>query len=224
MLRTSCFAGIPEFERMVLLVRHAERTEITDMRNQAEARLTDQGMIDATLFGHALGASFGPIEMWHSPIPRCRQTADAITGGVERNGGTVRLEGELGWLSGDFVDIDPGWANEQVRTIGAGSFMRKWFDGDYPGDMISSLDAAAVAQMKFVLRQLEHSDSPVIVDVTHDWNLMFLREYYLNLRHEQVGMPPFLDMVALLQRNGRSWLWALGRTAEVNRGEAGSAG
>ncbi len=40
----------------------------------------------------------------------------------------------------------------------------------------------------------------LVVDVTHDWNLMVLLEHFLGLTHEETGWPSYLDYI-LVERS-----------------------
>jgi len=222
-MRCSSIAAIPPFDRMVLLMRHAERAAVTDIRTHASVMLTEQGRLDALALGRLIGARFGRAAVWHSPVPRCRETADSLAAGAAESGGAARVEGPLDWLGGDFIGGEPGWVNEEIAARGPDAFLRAWFDGTYPPRLIAPLAEAAAFEMKEALSRLEDSPSPVTVAVTHDWNLLLLRERYLGLRHEDVGVPAYLDSVALLRRGESVALWSLGRSVRLD-GEAASRG
>ncbi len=215
-LRCSSIAAIPAFTRLLLLLRHAERAAITDIRTHASVMLTEQGRLDALALGRLIGARFRRAAVWHSPVPRCRETAESLAAGVTESGGEASVEGPLDWLGGDFIGGEAQWVNEEIAARGPDDFLRAWFDGAYPPDRIASLDEAAAFEMKEALRRLDDSPSPVALAVTHDWNLMLLRERYLGLRHEDVGVPAYLDSVALLGRDGVTTVWSLGRSGRLD--------
>ena len=215
-MRCSSISAIPRFDRLVLLLRHAERAAVTDLRSAAQVMLTEQGRADARSLGRLLGRRYGRASLYHSPIPRCRQTAEALADGAIEARGGARVEGPLEWLGFELTGGDPNWLNEQISAAGHEGFLRLWFDGRYPLDAIAPIARAASFQMRHILRQLEDSPSPVTVDVTHDWNLMLLREHYLGLRHEDVGVTPYLDSIALLRRDGVTTAWSQGRSVRLD--------
>jgi len=45
-----------------------------------------------------------------------------------------------------------------------------------------------------------------IVNITHDWNIMVLLEYYFSLRHEDIGYPDFLSGIAVYRENNKLYL------------------
>jgi len=203
---------------MVLLIRHAERFPVTDRPNHSAVMLTDQGKRDARALGASVGRRFRSTTVWHSPIPRCRETAESLVVGATESGGRAQLGGPLGWLGGDLIGGDPIWVNEQIAVNGPEAFLRLWFDGEYSRQQIAPLQEAAALQMGQVLRQLQNSRSSVVADITHDWNLMLLREHYLRLRHEDVGVPAYLDSVAVLRRGGLTTVWSLGSATQLSDG------
>jgi broad specificity phosphatase PhoE len=215
-LRCSSLSAIPAFERMLLLVRHAERSAIIDLRSHAQVMLTEQGRLDARAFGRALGARFDRIVAWHSPIPRCKETAELLVGGAGELAPGAECVGALDWLGGEFIGGNPEWGNAQFAAHGEYGFLRRWFDGVYSRREIAPLSEAAAYMLGRIREHLSVLRGPAAVGVTHDWNLMLLRESYLGLRHEEVGVPAFLDSVALLERSGKLVLWSLGRTVELD--------
>ena len=188
---------------------------MTDIRTHAAVMLTEQGRLDALALGKLIGRRLGAAAIWHSPVPRCRQTAESLAAGARESGGLARVEGPRGWIGPDSVGGDPTWLNDQIAARGHDAFLRSWFDGRYSPAKMMPLAEAAANQMERVLLQLESSPSSLVIDVTHDWNLMLLREHYLGLRHEDVGFPSYLDSVAVLRRDGITTAWSLGRSVRL---------
>jgi hypothetical protein len=216
-MRCSSIAALAPFDRALLLLRHAERGPVTDIGTHASVLLTERGLLDARVLGGLIGRRFGPVAVWHSPVPRCRQTAQALAegaGAVVAAGATVA--GPLEWLGGDFIGGEPAWINTQFAASGHDGFLRLWFDGAYAPARIAPLPEAADYEMRQAVSHLDACDVPLSIAVTHDWNLLLLRERYLGLRHEDVGLPSYLDSVALLRRGAVTTLWSLGRTARVD--------
>ncbi len=214
-MQCSSISAIPRFDRMVLLIRHAERSAVTDLRTHGDVMLTRQGLADARSLGRMLGRLHGGASLFHSPIARCRQTAESLAAGAIEAGAQARVDGPLEFLGTEFTGGDPVWLNQRIAAEGHEGFLRLWFDGRFPADAIAPIARAASFQMRYVLRQLEDPKSTVTVDVTHDWNLMLLREHYLGLRHEEVGVTPYLDSIAVLRRDGVTTVWSHGRSAPL---------
>jgi hypothetical protein len=209
-MRCSSIAALAPFDRALFLLRHAERGPVTDIGTHASVLLTERGLLDARLLGGLIGRRFGPAAVWHSPVPRCRQTAEALA-----EGAGAAVAGPLAWLGGDFIGGEPAWINAQFAASGHDGFLRLWFDGAYPPARIAPLSEAAGYEMRQAIGHLDASTVPLSIGVTHDWNLLLLRERYLGLRHEEVGLPSYLDSVAVLRRGALTTLWSLGCSVGV---------
>ena len=198
-------SDIGTYTKAILFMRHAERYEINDMRTSHKVLLTEQGKEDARDLGTSLAGKTDKIRFFHSPVPRCRQTAECVIRGFSENGGNADLEGSLSWLSGDFIRADQEYISRYVTEHGSEVFLRHWFDGVIPAETITPLEEAAEHEMKFLLEQLDTAEG-LVVDITHDWDMSLLIEHYLGLRHEKVGIPGFLEYVILYTRDGKTGL------------------
>jgi hypothetical protein len=79
-----------------------------------------------------------------------------------------------------------------VEEIGQNAFIRKWFNSEIPDSLIAPLEESAQTQFSIIADQLL-SRKESFINITHDWNIMILREYYLGLKHEEIGQPEYLD-------------------------------
>lgn len=97
----------------LLLVRHADRGPIPAGDPGNGLSLLPEGVQRARALGRAIGGRLGVVQS--SPVPRCVQTATAITEGAER-ALAVQLDTHLGDPG---VYVEPGgMAWEQWQTIG----------------------------------------------------------------------------------------------------------
>ncbi len=178
-------------------IRHAEREHITEPLRALEALLTVKGKADAVSLGKTI-APFGDIRIYHSPVERCRQTAENIAGGIASAGGKSAMAGQLMDLGGPY--ITGNWTDMMVEVAkyGFDGFVRAWFDGRLPEGLITPLDVSAKAQLRVLRDQLEN-EGPSTINVSHDWNLMCLREYYFGIRHEDAGTPGYLTGITAVK-------------------------
>jgi hypothetical protein len=206
----------------ILLMRHAERYQITSIQTSSRVLLTEKGKRDAFALGRRLDRRFGPVRLYHSPVERCAQTAERIRDGILAKGGEASLEGPLSWLGGDFIRAEAAFVDGRIAAEGINGFLRRWFDGELPGDEIADADRAARIELGCLHRQLDGREG-LIVDVTHDWNLMLLFEAFLKLRHEAIGFPPYLAcLVVTRSRRGGLVLEYEGSRAEADAGAEAS--
>lgn len=182
-----------------LILRHGERAHIVETSRALEALLTEKGKREAVELGKKL-AFLGNIIIHHSPVERCRQTAEKIAEGIIENGGMAKVAGSLMELGGPY--ITGNWMDivAEIDKRGFDNFVRAWFDGMLPKSLITPLDVSAKLQASVLRSQLEKNDASY-VNVSHDWNVMCLREYYFGIRHEEAGTPAYLDGI-VAWRNG----------------------
>lgn len=176
---------------IALMIRHAERYPIGKMINALEVELTPRGKTDAHKLGHML-ARFCPVNIFHSPVPRCKQTADSIFEGIHSIDTRAMVSGYLLELGGPYITGDWNSIATSIEEQGQTQFIRRWFDNKLPSSLIMSLPEAARMQLKILVNQLT-STTVSSINITHDWNIMILREYYFKLRHEDIGDPDYLD-------------------------------
>lgn len=184
-----------------IIMRHAERFDITTMKNALDALLTEKGKQDALELGKQLSL-LEKVDLYHSPVERCRETAEKLQEGLTKEGAISEIRGHLLQLGGPYI-VGP-WQEviAGIEQHGHDGFLRKWFSGTLSPELIKSLPDAAYEQAEILSLQLDDS-SRSCINVTHDWNIMILREHYFGLDHETVGMPDFMDgMVAWKERDG----------------------
>jgi broad specificity phosphatase PhoE len=200
----------------ILLCRHAERYEITDFTRSTEALLTARGKKDAFRLGRRLAGRFENKTVFHSPVRRCAQTAEELIRGLQHRRDGVTPGGPLSWLGGDFMKIETAYVNDYMAVHGWQTFLRRWFDGELPAERIQPLNAAAPVELGLLQAQLA-AQAGLVIDVTHDWNMMLLLEHYFGLRFETEGLPGYLEgMLISPAPAGRLRLAYRGRTREID--------
>lgn len=204
---------LPENLKASLIIRHAERDSIEDMQNALNALLTEKGKTDAFDLGKTM-SKLGSFNLYHSPVERCRQTAECIVNGINSERKRSRLVGQNIDLGGPYVVGDFFELVSLINKHGFPNLTRLWFDGKISDKLLMPLDAAAKTQVKILKEQIKNEVSSTI-NVSHDWNIMLLREYFFNLTHENMGMPDFLDGMALYCQNGRIILQYHGYDREI---------
>ncbi len=178
-------------------MRHAERYRILDPRDPTLAELNPAGMAAAEAFGRQI-TGFDHLRIFHSPVKRCQQTAECIARGAAAAGLPVEIVGPQ-------VILGVAYITDQIETgklseIHGQDFVRRWFLGEVPLAFIRP--AAEIANEKLAYFRARLGDPPargrrLDLHVTHDWNVIILRELMLELHHEKEGWPEFLDGVTL---------------------------
>jgi broad specificity phosphatase PhoE len=197
-------------KRKAVIIRHAERYSIDNMVNAFEAELTEKGLRDASKFGKDLTDLPGVekkrnILFYHSPIKRCIQTAETIQKSIENSGYSSKMVGDMFELGGPYIAGDWSDVAGEIEKNEYEVFIRKWFNNEYPSDLVMPLKESAYTITGALLDRLKGEDV-FTINVTHDLNVLVLREYFFNIRHEEVGIPGFLDGIVLYVEEGRMHL------------------
>lgn len=177
------------------VLRHAARHPIQDPARPELAELTEAGWRDAEAFGGRL-TGYDRVRLFHSPIKRCRQTAEGIARGATRAGLAVEMAGERPELGVDYI-LDLAETG-RLSVVHGEHFVRLWFGGEVPAQLIHGAPEIAARKLGYLSARL---GEPVAegrrldLHVSHDWNVLVLRERLLGVRHEEAGWAHFLDGV-----------------------------
>ncbi len=185
---------IPTDRPSAILVRHAERKPIIKVQDAVDAPLVQAGKQAAQSLGKLL-ANLSPIRLFHSPVPRCKQTAEMISQGASSAGAQVSLEGENFTIGGPYMR-DWNTAMGHVLKTGPMPFIKDWFAGKLPDELAKDARESASEQVSVLLEQLTAPDaSGCTLNVTHDWNIILVRHFFLGLELEKVGWPHYMEAV-----------------------------
>lgn len=194
--------ALPPDAPAAAFLRHAERHPIEDVGDPTKAELTDAGHRAAEAFG-ARVRGFDCVRLFHSPVKRCQQTAEAITRGIASRGGSVEIAGPEDALGIDYI--------RNVREAGrltllhGDHFVRLWFGGEIAREVIDHATQIAALKLRHVaerLRQPCPQGRRLDLHVSHDWNILVLRELLVGVRHEDAGWLDYLDGVAFAPVGG----------------------
>ena len=191
---------IPAGARISLIIRHAERDAITNMEDAFSALLTEKGKREACQLGREL-ALLGPAGISHSPVERCRETAVEIHRGLKEKSAETCIIGHSLELGGPYVVGDWKDIAQEIMRYGYDTFLRMWINGRFPESLV--LPAAETARIIAGLLFRQIMEAPhASINVTHDWNLLVLREHFFGLCHEDLGIPPYLDGILFYASGG----------------------
>jgi broad specificity phosphatase PhoE len=184
-------AGAPAAHPAAVMVRHSEREALHDMREAHLVPLTPQGEEAARAFGRSLPPG-RTVRALHSPIGRCAMTAARIVDGYRAAGGDAALAGVLPELGGPYV-LDLA-ATVRLSNELRARYPRAWFDGELPPGVAMPRDEASALTLRAVAGVMgAAAPGTLFVLVTHDWNVLLVRESVLALRFEDVGWIDYLD-------------------------------
>lgn len=195
---------------MSVVVRHAERNEVQSISHSLEVGLTDKGKEDSVRFGEAVRGSRA-VRLFHSPAVRCRETAAGIAEGLRGNGHEVISIEESPLLCAPYLR-DTCVLGDADR-MGHG-FMRAWFEGRFDPRWLLPTPEAADMVLSQVIAGLAASPADRLdIHVSHDWEVVLLREELLSVRYEDAGWVDYLTGLAFT-RHGEGYI------ASASEGEA----
>jgi hypothetical protein len=187
--------SFPTDTNIAAFLRHAERFPILAAADHWRAELTPNGHAAAEAFGSRING-FDRVRIFHSPVKRCQQTAEGIARGFGAIGGAVEIVGPADALGVDYV-FD-GAETARLSTFHGEHFVRLWFSGQVGPAVIRAADEIVTRKLAYLterLRQPCARGRRLDLHVSHDWNILTLRELLCGVRHEEAGWLNFLDGV-----------------------------
>jgi len=178
------------------ILRHAARFPIVDPTRPTLAEITPEGAVAAEDWGRRI-TGFDRVRLFHSPVKRCRQTAECIARGAQKTGLQIEHLGAEAALGVDYI-LDLAKAG-QLTAQHDEHFVRLWMAGQIASEVIWPTTRIATAKLDYLARKLQEpsaSGRRLDLHVTHDWNILTLRELMLGVRHEEAGWLDFLDGLA----------------------------
>jgi hypothetical protein len=175
------------------LIRHAHRYPIANPSDPTQAEITPEGAASAKAFGKRI-QGFETLRLFHSPVKRCRQTAECIAEGAAKAGIAVSICGPQPELGVDYIlDLDE---TGRLNTLHGEHFVRLWIQGQVSENAIVAPAKIAAAKLSYLTAHLAEPcerGNRLDLHVSHDWNVIILRELMLGIRHEDTGWLTFLD-------------------------------
>jgi len=174
----------------LLMVRHSERAEDTDVPTTIKAELTDFGRIISYEFGRRLPVR-RRVSIYHSPHIRTTQTAKEIARGFQESEGVLLELEEVNVLLGGRGDIEK--IVSLAYETGFDEFYRSWTRDEIPRETIEPMDDYLQRLTQHVTSSFSKAVKDALhIHVTHDIVIAASRESYMDLSVD-VGLAiPFL--------------------------------
>ena len=154
-----------------LIIRHSERKSIEKPSEIRLAGLTDVGREASRNFGHLLPKE-REIRIHHSPIYRCRETAECILDGAKGAGLNGIIVGELNILEGPRADWDKF---SQYLVKDWPDSINYYLSGRYPTFIVEpSLDYSQRVVKDLDAKALEPKTNALTIYVAHDLPILTL--------------------------------------------------
>jgi broad specificity phosphatase PhoE len=187
---------------VAVLMRHSAR-EFEPGRHDLLNPLTDEGRALAESFGRQLPKQV-LARGYASPAERCMETAALMLRGHEVHGGRVTRHRPVEGLGVFYVLDQMRMFKAMTSANGQVPFLRRWFQGDVPVDVMMPAAVAARIVGRVVGDKVRQSVATPQLDVcvSHDMTLYLVREMLLGIAAESAPVD-FLDGVVVFERDGR---------------------
>ncbi len=190
-----------------VLMRHSSRHYDTDPEKEPFMTLDEAGKKLSYQFGTKLPLDMS-VHFFSSNIGRCIETAYLIDKGFIQNGGKTKNNIVENLLFPFYVGSPRDAFNIFINS-GFETFFRKWFNGEISEKILADGKKSAsliVDFMKEKLMQNNRNEKNINISISHDWNLHLVKEFFLNLRHEDYGKVEYLEGVILYEKNSSFFL------------------
>jgi len=201
--------------RLAVLIRHAARSNPID-DDYYHLPLLPEGVEASLEFGKRLPKG-RLIKIYHSPVPRCEETAKHILEGASSVGGSIQFMGARDFLSPRFM-LKPREIIKEIEKIGVEVFARKWLNGELDEKVMENpwrVASQLIAEIKGHLQEDRTPGPTLHVYVSHDWNILAVRDLYLGVKHEEEGWPLYLDGLIFTLNHGEITLRWKARTVTL---------
>ncbi|TXT55321.1 MAG: hypothetical protein BAJATHORv1_40232 [Candidatus Thorarchaeota archaeon] len=183
-------------ERIMLLLRHSHREVIEDHSVQFSTGLTKIGKRTAYKMGKKLPTD-SPFQIWFSFVPRCYETAEKISEGLEERGATIIDMDNLPILVAPEFNDEKVWENLQPDGRNVHEFVNRWANGEFD-DMIQNFDEYTDNLVAETLDRISQESQPVVhIHVTHDLAIMAIKRVLLKRPLLPEDREPFLGGISL---------------------------
>ncbi len=188
---TSWADSVEKSKAVILIVRHSHRDTIGNLDQMMEMGLTPLGHRMATEFGRRLPVG-REVEILHSFVPRCQETADAIAEGVKQSKGNVSL------IEPSFLLVGPRADQSVWQEIGGEGemimrFTRDWVSGKYDKTRIEAFPEFRERLIEGTVGRISDRRADVLhVHVTHDNVMASSRPIFLGESATEGARPQYL--------------------------------
>jgi len=186
---------------VILLLRHSVREPIRHMADAMTAPLTDEGRALARELGRRLGGArpggARPARFYHSPVPRCIDTARRMVEGIAERGGRSETLGTREYLAAPYMR-DPARAMGLFVELGGVGFARSWCRGELEEAVIQDHRDAGRALLNDLLDEHQGSEPGTLdIHVTHDLTVAALLSLVYPVGDPDFPWPDYLDGAVL---------------------------
>ncbi len=192
---------------VLLLIRHSHRTAITSLDEMRATGITDMGRAAAQEFGRRL-PNTRQLELYHSFVSRCKETAESIAEGFRTIGGTVRNIVSTDLLVGPNVTDERIWDHLGTDGDNVVSFVNMWHQSKFTPEQMETRDSFSRRISEVIIQGLKRATRGTLqIYVTHDVFLISTRSVLVTDYLVPGARPTYLGGYGLVFDNNRLLLF-----------------
>ena len=165
--------------KAIIILRHSQRYEPGLSDENQNMELTPQGRSIARFFGKNLPKN-RIIRLFHSPVNRCKETAEEIHAGFKDIGGEGILKGECTVVWG--IGIDNKFFMSELRKYRDIEVFFRWASGFYTLEQFPSLILYCQRAAEVIWDQFQLApENGLDIYISHDFHLNAFRYGWFSL-------------------------------------------
>jgi len=194
---------------IMLMLRHSHREVMYTRDVVLKQGLTDLGRRMSFELGKKLPAE-RKIQIYHSYVLRCSETAEGISTGFTSIGGEVRnIDPEQTLVGPNTFDREV-WKELMPDGQNVTDFVNRWYNGEFDDRIEPFIEFVSKLIEKTVKRLLAIEDNSMQVHVTHDFPQMCLLRILFDRELICKDREPFLGGIGVTRENGEPILFVKG--------------
>ena len=209
-------ADVDKQKPLMILVRHSHRNILRNHEDMLSGGLTTLGKSVSREMGLRI-PTHRKAHFFFSIVPRCYETAEAISEGFIQAGGEVIDMDPLPTLVGPEYTDSSVWKNLHPNGENVTEFVNRWALGEFEGQ-IEPFDQFQERLMGDTLKRfISLKDNQVHIHVTHDLALMCAKRTLSDRVLTEEDREPYLGGVAIAFRNSKLRIFMAGEREQLRR-------
>ena len=192
--------------KISVIIRHSDRFFSNDPKAESFMGLTDIGKDFAFDFGSKLHSNPVP-KLCSSFLGRCIETAYLIDKGYTKQNNLSCDHNVIKNVLGPLYIKDIEKVMKLFRKQESEIFLRNWFDKRIDKNIITDPEETSDDICEFMIEQIKNlQDNQIALCISHDWNILPVKEFKMNLKHEISGDVGYLDALIFFENNNKYYI------------------
>jgi len=213
---TNWITDVDKEKPLMILVRHSHREVLRNHEDMLSGGLTPLGKSVSREMGLRI-PTYRKAHLFFSIVPRCYETAEAISEGFIQAGGEVIDMDPLPTLVGPEYTDNTVWKNLHPNGENVTEFVNRWASGEFEG-RIESFNEFQERLMDDTVRRLTSLKvNQVHIHVTHDLALMCAKRTLSGRVLTEEDREPYLGGVAIAFKNSNLRIFMTGESEQLRK-------